>query len=208
MFALTETDLGKPIIGCGDGPAGFNAIFNRRGGYAVATDPLYQFNAAQIARRIDQTRQQVLSQVRQNAEAFVWTAIPSVEALGAVRQAAMAIFLADYAASQPTGRYVAAQLPSLPFADGQFELSLCSHVLFSYSGHFTLDFHVQAIMEMLRVAKEARIFPLLNLAGAVSPHLSPVMDTLIQAGFHPQLVTVGYEFQKGGKQMLKVQPAQ
>ncbi|MDX1815834.1 MAG: SAM-dependent methyltransferase, partial [Thermodesulfobacteriota bacterium] len=32
MFALSETDLGKRILGCADGPASFNCILTKRGG--------------------------------------------------------------------------------------------------------------------------------------------------------------------------------
>jgi hypothetical protein len=31
MFALTEADLGGRLVGCGDGPASFNAEATRRG---------------------------------------------------------------------------------------------------------------------------------------------------------------------------------
>jgi hypothetical protein len=35
MFALSEEDLSKRILGCGDGPASFNAELTRRGRMAV-----------------------------------------------------------------------------------------------------------------------------------------------------------------------------
>ena len=31
MFALTEADLEKRILGCGDGPASFNAVMRTKG---------------------------------------------------------------------------------------------------------------------------------------------------------------------------------
>jgi len=72
-------------------------------------------------------------------------------------------FLADYPAGRSEGRYVDAGLPSLPFEDNRFELALCSHLLFFYSEQLSLDFHVQAVRELCRVAGEARIFPVLEL---------------------------------------------
>ena len=62
-------------------------------------------------------------------------------------------------------------LPDLPFDDGAFDLALSSHLLFLYSEQFDLGFHVRALEEMLRVAAEVRVFPLLQggrlpLAGA------------------------------------------
>ncbi len=49
MFALTEADLEKRILGCGDGPASFNAAMFRRGRRVVSVDPLYGFSAEQVS---------------------------------------------------------------------------------------------------------------------------------------------------------------
>ena len=43
MFALSKHDLEKRILGCGDGPASFNATHFRHGGKIISADPLYQF---------------------------------------------------------------------------------------------------------------------------------------------------------------------
>lgn len=133
MFALSTGDLGRRILGCGDGPAAFNAEATRRGAHVLSCDPLYRYTRAQIAERIEATAPEVLAQTRRNAEEFVWgTPIASVEALGEVRMGAMREFLADYDAGKAAGRYVEAELPSLPFPDGAFDLALCSHFLFLY----------------------------------------------------------------------------
>jgi len=42
MFALTEDDLSSRVLGCGDGPAGFNAEMFQLGRRVVSCDPLYQ----------------------------------------------------------------------------------------------------------------------------------------------------------------------
>jgi hypothetical protein len=42
MFALTEVNLRKRILGCGDGPASFNAGLTRRGGAVVSAQGLYR----------------------------------------------------------------------------------------------------------------------------------------------------------------------
>lgn len=52
MFALDAADLGQRILGCGDGPAAFNAALTARGGQVVSVDPLYAFDAVQIHARI------------------------------------------------------------------------------------------------------------------------------------------------------------
>jgi hypothetical protein len=132
MFALSDADLAGRILGCGDGPASFNVAATQRGASVVSCDPLYRFDATPIRTRIDQTRIEVLEQARRNAHEFVWDdAIPDVDALERVRMSAMTAFLDDYEQGRSEGRYLDAELPSLPFADDAFDLALCSHFLVS-----------------------------------------------------------------------------
>lgn len=81
--------------------------------------------------------------------------------------AAMKNFLNDFEVGKRDKRYVYAGLPVLPFADHQFDLSLSSHFLFLYNDNLSLEFHLQAINEMLRVSKEVRIFPSLLDVNAI-----------------------------------------
>ena len=91
-------------------------------------------------------------------------------------------FLADYEAGRRSGRYVDAALPALPFVDAAFELALSSHFLFLYSVQFDLDFHLAALREMLRVAAEVRVFPLLQLGeSAVAARLPEAREALTAA---------------------------
>ena len=144
MFALGDDDLSRRILGCGDGPASFNAEATRRGATVVSVDPLYRWDAAQVQQRIDATYDTVLEQTRRNAGEFVWNAIGSVEELGRVRMTAMRTFLEDYPQGRTQGRYVDAELPVLPFADRSFDLALCSHLLFLYSVQLDQAFHAAA----------------------------------------------------------------
>jgi uncharacterized protein (DUF952 family) len=57
---------------------------------------------------------------------------------------------------------------------------------------------------MCRVAAEARIFPLLELGGAESRHLRPLLAIIRSRGFGATVAAVPYEFQRGGNQMLVV----
>ena len=75
----------------------------------------------------------------------------------------MRAFLDDYVRGRTQGRYLAASLPDLPFGGGQFDLALCSHFLFLYTDQLSCAFHRQAVRELCRVAREVRIFPLLDL---------------------------------------------
>jgi SAM-dependent methyltransferase len=204
LFNLGEADLQKRILGCGDGPAAFNGELTRRGGHIVSVDPVYAFRADAIRDRIAASFDEVLDKVRQNQDEFVWGQIPSPEALAQVRRAAMEDFLADFEAGQREGRYVAAALPHLPLADDSFDLALCSHLLFLYSPQLSLEFHLLAIAEMLRLAPEVRIFPLLELGSQPSRYLSAVITTLENQGHGVALETTAYEFQRGGNQLMRV----
>jgi hypothetical protein len=208
MFALTGDDPAGAVLGCGDGPASFNAEATALGHRVVSCDPIYAFPAAEIERRVGECYDTVLSQVRQNPDGFVWTHFRDPDHLGECRLAAMRRFLADFERGQGEGRYVAASLPELPFADGRFTLAVVSHLLFLYSEQFGLDFHIAAFEELLRVAGEARAFPLLGLDRQWSQHVGPVCEHLTRAGFGVEVVAVGYEFQRAddhaGNRMLRV----
>ena len=148
----------------------------------------------------------MIEQTRQNQSEFVWTEYASVEELGRARMASMERFLDDFDAGRESGRYLLAELPALPFKDRAFELALCSHFLFLYTEQFSQKFHLDSIVEMCRVAKEVRIFPLLGLGSIPSRHVFPVVKTLRRIGFRVNTETVEYEFQRGGNQMMRILP--
>lgn len=204
MFALTDAELRLTIVGCADGPASFNAEATRRGGQVVSCDPLYRFDVDAIRERISATSERILAETRKNVDEFMWTSITSVEQLGEVRVAAMHDFLRDYPEGKAEGRYVDAELPFLPFADGSFDLALCSHFLFLYTVQLGEPFHRAAALEMCRVAREVRIFPLLALGGARSPHVEAVVDSARDKGFDVTIERVPYEFQRGGNEMMRI----
>jgi SAM-dependent methyltransferase len=207
MFDLSAANLVSRVLDCAGGPASFNAEVRRLGGKAVSCDPIYEFSPADIARRIEETRDTILKMTDEAREHFVWREIKSVEHLSQIRMAAMQQFLEDLPAGVSEGRYRVAELPALPFRDAEFDLALCSHFLFTYSDIFSLEFHLASIRELCRVAREARIFPVLAGFGiARSPHLANVLDVLASEGYRCALQRVPYEFQKGGNEMLRVSP--
>ncbi len=203
MFLLSDSDLVNcKILGCGDGPACFNAELTKAGGRVVSVDPLYKFSGKEIRSRINEVYSQIMSQTERNSEDYIWESISNVDELGKVRMAAMNRFLDDYQTGKETGRYINASLPELPFQDMEFDLALCSHYLFLYSTHVNLNQHIIAMQELCRVAKEVRVYPLLSLDGNESEHLNPVMSALSENGKEVFLKPVKYQFQKGATKML------
>jgi len=205
MFALDEVDPAARIVGCGDGPASFNAEATRRGLAVTSCDPIYRWDAKQLQSRIAATYDEVLGQTRRNLDEFVWTSIASVEELGRARMSAMNDFLEDFPRGKIEGRYIEAELPTLPFADASFDLALSSHFLFLYTAQLGEAFHRAAVREMCRVAHESRIFPLLALGGQRSRLVERISDDLGRSGFAVSIERVPYEFQRGGNEMMRIQ---
>jgi hypothetical protein len=204
MFRLSEADLSGRILGCGDGPASFNSEATTAGHRIVSCDPIYQFDGHEIERRVRDCYPVMIAQVRLKPDNFRWELFRDPDQLVEYRLTAMSRFLADYEAGRAAGRYVAAALPRLPFADGEFDLALCSHFLFLYSQQFDDQFHRAGITELLRVAREVRIFPLLDLDCRRSGHVEPLRGYFAGAGQQVDIVAVPYEFQRGGNEMMRI----
>ena len=202
MFALTESDRQKSIIGIGDGPASFNAEMTAASYQVVSIDPIYQFTTDEIKSRFDACVDNIIEQVRNTLNNWIWSYHQSPEDLRANREKAIAIFLKDYDRGKVEGRYINAELPKLDFIDHQFQLALCSHFLFLYSEHLSFDFHLDSIRELCRIAEEVRVFPLLTLAQARSPYINEICNTLDKEGISSEVIQVPYELQKGGNQAI------
>jgi hypothetical protein len=202
MFSLSLTDLSTKILGCGDGPASFNTEMTELGHSVVSIDPVYQFSTEQIEQRVRATYEPVISQVKQNSSNYIWKNFQDADELGKARLNAMEKFLLDYESGKVAGRYLHQSLPSLEFFDDQFELCVCSHLLFLYSEQLSLDFHVNSIHELLRVASEVRIFPLLKLDGEPSSYLELVLENLSNKGCSVQIQSVDYEFQSASDRRI------
>jgi hypothetical protein len=69
-----------------------------------------------------------------------------------------------------------------------------------HTDNLTFDFHTASIREMLRVAREVRIFPLLDVNAQESRYLQGVLESLQE--YWPEIHKVNYEFQRGGNKML------
>lgn len=202
MFSLSAADQYGRILDCGGGPASFNGELAAYGGNVVSIDPLYALPGRAIEQRIEETFTVVMTELYRYRDSFVWTHVPSVAELGQRRMEAMRRFLRDYPAGMNEGRYIHASLPDLPFAHGSFDLALSSHFLFLYSNQLDLTFHVEALLEMLRVAAEVRVFPLLQMDGTPSTHLPLVVEAMAAHDIKTTVQPVPYEFQRGGNQML------
>ncbi len=82
FFDLDEVDLQKWILGCADGPAGFNSRLSFHEGFVISCDPVYRYSGDEIRARIEVFSEVVLEQVRENHGVFLWNYFCSPEELG------------------------------------------------------------------------------------------------------------------------------
>jgi hypothetical protein len=207
MFQLSAQDLNSRILGCGDGPASFNAEMNQLGHKVISVDPAYALTKEQIQGRMEEAQDIIIGYCKARPGKFAWSCFRDPDDLCRHRLQVMRTFLQDFDAGVKERRYVTDSLPSLGFAGREFDLALCSHLLFLYSDWLSLEFHLASIREMCRVAGEVRIFPLVDRNSKKSRHLKPVIRQLNREGFSAEVVKVPYEFLRGGNKMLKVSPS-
>jgi hypothetical protein len=204
MFNLVDDDLNGRILGCADGPASFNAKMHQSGRRTISCDPIYRFSKQRLKAQIKHASAVISEQTRKNMGNFTWSSIGSIKELRDIRLTAMRKFLDDFEEGKEQGRYIVAELPTLPFDDGAFDIALCSHFLFLYSDRLSLEFHRESIMQLCRVADDVRIFPLIDLDLRPSPYVQPIASGLEKDGFAVSIERVPYEFQRGGNKMLRI----
>ena len=199
FFALDPDRLPRRVLDCSAGTSGFVAGARARGSDAVAVDPAYRQSLDDLAETGRAGAVGGASMVADHRDRFTFDWYGSPERQRELRASALEGFVADRA--RRPGHYVAAELPHLPFADGSFDLALCSHLLFTWANVFDEAWHEAALREMARVASEVRVFPLVHQgSGEPVAFLGALRGRL--AGLDARVVTVPYAFQVGADEML------
>lgn len=203
MFQLDDTCMLKIIADFGGGPASFNFEANQVGYSVTSFDPIYQFSKESLEQRIEEVRITVMQQMKENRDNYVWTNIKSLEELERIRMSAMQLFLTDYQKGLQEKRYVHHELPDkLPYMDGTFDIGLSSHFLLMYTS-LGFDFHIKAMTEMLRVCKEIRLFPIVDLDANKTELIQNVID-YFKKDYDVEIRQTEYEFQKDGNKLLVI----
>lgn len=201
MFGLTDAELlAGRVLDCPGGAGGFAAGLRARGGEVVSADPAYDEDPADLVARSRAGLEHGLRYLEENRDSYVWSYFASAEHLAAERLGALEAFAADF--HGPDGRYVAAALPRLPFADRAFRLALCGYLLFAYPDHLDQDAHERALRELLRVAGEVRVYPLIDTAYVRHPGIDDLRRLLAADGVESEVRRVDYAFQAGADEVL------
>lgn len=194
---------GQQVLDCPAGACSFVARASERGVEAVGADRLYDRSAAALAARCAADIDTAMAALDGVEGLYRWEFYDDVDELRSYRERAASRFLHDYA--HEPGRYVAAELPSLPFPDGAFDLVLSAHLCFLYDDRLSERFHHRAFRELLRVGDELRVFPLHGFDADRSGLVESVVRRLRADGYHAETRSVPFEFQRGADEMLVVE---
>ncbi|WP_423062311.1 hypothetical protein [Candidiatus Paracoxiella cheracis] len=200
MFALTDRDLAQSILDYPAGISSFNAEMYERGYDIISGDPHYDLTPLDMSKHADNIIQHLATHLHEYADRIQGEGEKTLENIVNAWNHYAQIFVTDYSQGKLEGRYRAAKLPALPFADFEFELALCPDLLFRNK-----EASPEAMVaELCRVAHEVPVFPLLDAHGEVASALGTVMLNLQQSNFGVEVREVPYKLQKGSNAMLRI----
>tara|TARA_R110002110_G_scaffold166602_2_gene367358 strand:- start:120197 stop:120910 length:714 start_codon:yes stop_codon:yes gene_type:complete len=203
MFDLTDIELNMNILDCRAGASCFAAQMHEQSQVVVACDPLYRSEFDQIKHLVNAAKDSIQNSFATSAQEF---SILPEKAKEFMHQAetGIEIFFNDFPEGQKAGRYTGDSLPSLSFDDEQFQLALVCHYLFTFSEQMSVEDHLNAIKELVRVSNEVRIFPLVTYGGQLSPYVGEVVAMLQNLSYGVEIRGVDYALQNQGNAMLRV----
>jgi hypothetical protein len=144
-----------------------------------------------------------MKQTEENKDNFIWKSIKDLDELEKIRMGAMYNFINDFDEGKRENRYIPHELPNkINFSYKHFDIGLSSHFLLLYP-NLGLDFHIKSIDEMLRICKEVRIFPILDLDAKESSLLQPIINHY-SAEYNVKIKKTDYMFQRNGDKMLLI----
>src|SRR6266542_781212 len=203
-FALDLESLrGKAVLDVASGVSSFCAEAQGLGLEVMAFDSIYELAGEEIRRRCEPDLDQVIQAVGK-LETYRWDFYRSPEVLRGFRERAYRAFLDDYRRGQGI-RYLAGNLPNLPFRDERFDLALVSYLLFVYEEQFDYEFHRQSLLEIMRVTRgEARLYPIVSFEASRCRDLDRLREdpALRHLGFEE--VETDFEFLVNSNYYLRV----
>ena len=206
FFDLKLEDLkGKKILDCPSGASSFVSVANKNGSVVTGVDLIYEFDKNSIETQGYKTIEKIYQDTSW-MDVYKMDFYKSKENHRNHRENALKAFVNNFNKKD----YVFAKLPNLPFENNYFDLALSSHLLFVYDNMLDYEFHKNSILEMLRVSKEVRIFPLVDFKNSrvleeknFSPFVYQIIEELSK-DFKCEIVKVDFEFQPNANYYLKI----
>lgn len=204
MFDLTQDDLNSKILEFGCGPSAVNAQQKTKNHEVISCDPLFVLDKDTLSTKTSLIFAEMAEEVRAEERYFDFSRTEGLDNLLQIRKQGMVEFFADYEQGKKEGRYIGLSDYQLPFADFSFDLALSAHYLFADLDDQNIEFHLQLIRELARVAKEVRIFPLIDREEKTSDCLGPVLLGLQHDNYGVEVREVPFHLHKSGNAMLRV----
>ncbi|NEN99652.1 MAG: hypothetical protein F6K50_30500 [Moorea sp. SIO3I7] len=207
MFLLDFSDwVGKSILDCPGGPASFGREARALGIEVCAVDPQYVNDPDRLLEIASRDIDYVVAKISQTSQQRKWDYYQSLEDLRNRQVEILDSFIEDYRNYwQSQEKYITASLPHLPFEDNTFDLATSGHLLFSFQAHFPKTFTIDSLLELARVARDVRVFPLrANEQDRSKPfaYFEEIISSLQQQGLTVEVKTSEFEFQVGANQVM------
>lgn len=191
---------GHSILDIASGVSSFTAESNEIGLQTTAVDPIYALQSDAIRQQCETDLEEVVRSIH-GLETYRWDFYKNPAHMRTFRARAYQTFL-HHRAQHPSS-YIAASLPSLPFRDHEFNLSLVSYFLFVYEARLDWNFHLDSIKEIMRVTSgEARLYPLMTFDGIPSRFLDRLFNAPELRSLEFKIIPTDFEFLIGSNSYL------
>jgi hypothetical protein len=202
-FLLEPHELiGKRVLDVAGGVSSFCAEANNIGIKVTAFDPIYSLSHEKIRQRSDPDLESVYKSIGL-VPTYRWGFYKNPDYMRALREGASTIFFSDFQTNPK--RYVAGELPRLPFADGEFDLTFVSYLLFAYQDRFDYEFHRDSVLEIMRVTRgEARIYPTVTFEAQPSEYIPMLKSDPALRAIEFKEIETDFEFLVNSNLYLRV----
>ena len=204
MFDLNDDHFSLPLLEYGCGPSALNSTVHDKNSLVVSIDPLFSLGKSDLLQKTTLMFDERALALRSDPLLLDVTAYGGLDAFIAYRKQGMALFFKDYEQGLTAKRYRADAIDSLPFDDFTFNMALSSHYFFGDGNIHSVDDTLSMIKSLARVAKEVRIFPLLNRPSVTSEQLGPVLLGLQQNNYGVEVREVACSLYPAGNAMLRI----
>ena len=193
FFDLDEFELeGKKVLDIASGFSSFKAEATLKEIETTAIDKIFFFDEKKLKEIVKESLKTIDNL---NIEAHNFKYFKDLDDLKDKRRIVANLFLYDF--EQNSDNYIGMNLPNIMFKPKSFDIALISHLLFLYDDILDENFHLKLIKNALRVSKEVRVFPLVNLKNEKSLFLEKILSE-----FNCEIKAVDYEFLKNANEVL------
>lgn len=221
MFNISPFQLkGLRILDCPSGPSSFvaeafSSTYHIK--KIIGCDLLYEDdNLNELQKRGQEDLDYMIKQLSQVPDFYEWSIYTNIGDLYEARSKTFKKFISDYELNRfmvkngeiAKSRYIQAILPNLPFDDKSFDLVLSSNLLFYYHNMFDYYFHLNSILELLRItSNEVRIFPCQKPDATFPDYFDKLLDNInirMNKSISFKIEKVNHEFRRGVNKMLRI----